>query len=448
MLWNELGGSFAPTRLAYELAARGHRVLFLEHRASDTRNTRGLPISIASPDEFGLPPLAISLAWRGVPLGSLDEITPRLAQWLNENESQDARQHEARVAILNAPFAPFARLIPFLQARGYWIVYYPQDDYGAMFDLGMSQFNPRLEEYLVAHADLDLTLAPAVAEKWKQTGREAAVVPDAFDPREFENAAADAPNVLRGEVTLGFWGSIMTPMVDAELVRAVAQAKPQWTFNLLGPYGTSPQYPSLYEQLRDLPNVRFHGLVARSELKNYARAFDVCVIPAPDNAMSRGRDPIKLYEYLACYKPVIAAHMPQLQGAPYTHIAYTAEEFIAFVERARAESINQTVIDSFLAAHTWSMRAETLLQHLSSMTRQPRAQHGESDANELERLERAQPIGKLEASEWDALMYAVREHPKLARELTSVQQWARELEAAQLAPPSLPTRLKELFLPR
>lgn len=442
MLWDELGGSFAPTRLAHQLAQRGHRVLFLEHRASATRETRGLPIQIASLDELGLPPLAISLAWRGVPLGSLDEITPRLENWLDAHETKNG----PRILVLNSPFAPLARLIPLLQTRGYYVTYYAQDDYAAMFELGMHQFNPRLEEYLVARADLNLALAPVVAEKLTRAERVFQILPDAFEPREFQNALADAPNVLRGECTLGFWGSLMTPMVDAGLLRAVAEAKPHWSINLLGPYGTSPQYPSLYEQLRDLPNIRFHGLVAHSELKNYARAFDVCVIPAPDNEMSRGRDPIKLYEYLACYKPVVATHMPQIQHAPYTRVASNAGEFIAAIDSARSETIDKTVTDNFLEPHTWHARAEALLQIVQAMLQQPRAQHGAFDAHALQDLERTQPIGPLELSEWSDVMYAVREHPKLARELKAVQQWARELETAQRAQqPSIAARVKRVL---
>lgn len=443
MLWAEAGGSYAPTRLALELAGRGHPVLFLEHRASTSRETRGLPIRIASLDEMGLPGLAIALAWRGVPLGSLDEITPRLAAWLDENETPNT----ARIAVLNAPFAPLARLVPFLQTRGYWIVYYPQDDYAAMFELGMHQFNPQLGEYLVAHADLNLALAAPVAEKLKRGGRTVELVPDAVEPSEFRDAFGDAPNVLRGaKCTLGFWGALMPPMVDGALVRALAEARPEWAINLLGPYEPPPQYLSLYEQLRHVPNIRFHGAVPRAELKQYARAFDVCIIPAPDNDMSRGRDPIKLYEYLAAYKPVVAAHMPQLRHTPYVRVVSNTDEFIAAVDAARRERIHARVLDEFLAQHTWGARAETFLELMEQMLRNARARVGTFDANELERLERAQPVGALAPSEWEGVMYSVREQPKLARELSAVQNWARELEAAQRAhQQTLPARVRGIL---
>lgn len=443
MLWAEAGGSYAPTRLALELAGRGHPVLFLEHRASASRDTRGLPIRIASLDEMGLSSLAMALAWRGVPLGSLDEITPRLAAWLDENETPNT----LRIAVLNAPFAPLARLIPFLEARGYRIVYYPQDDYAAMFELGMHQFNPQMEKHLVAHADLNLALAAPVAEKLKRGVRAVELVPDAVDPGEFRDAVGDAPNVLRGaECTLGFWGALMQPMVDAALVRAVAEARPEWAINLLGPYEPPQQYASLYEELRDVPNIRFHGAVPRAQLKEYARAFDVCIIPAPDNDMSRGRDPIKLYEYLAAYKPVVASHMPQVRHAPYVHVVSNTDEFIAAVERARREMIEPRVIDEFLAQQTWGARAEIFLALTQEMSRTARAQFGGFDADELERLERAQRVGVLAPSEWEGVMYAVREQPKLENALRAVQSWARELEAAQRAQQqTLPARLREMI---
>ncbi len=444
MAWDETGGTYAPTRLALELASRGHRVAFLEHRRSETRDTRGLNISIAGLEEFGVHPLAVMLAWRGVPLGALTEIFPRIEKWLDETFAAN----EPRIVVLNSPFAPFAQLLAFLQTRGAWCVYYAQDDYAAMFALGMNQFNPRLEDYLVTRADLNLALAEPVAKKLARFGRNVELVPDAVEPREFQNATHLPANVLRGaECTLGMWGSLIAPMVDAELLRALAQAKPQWAINLLGPYEPVPQAYSVYEPLAEFPNVRFHGRVPHAELKNYARAFDVCLIPAPDNEMSRGRDPIKLYEYLACYKPVVATHMPQLQGIPYVHIASGAQQAITEIERARQEHVELRVLDEFLKQHTWSQRADTFLELTARMLHQPRARYGAFDAAELEQIANAQPIARLEVREWQQLLAALGEHAQLKQEVAQLQQWAQELERANHAhEQSLTARFRK-FIP-
>ncbi len=428
MLWDETGGAYAPTQLALQLSKRGHRVLFLEHRASRTRDTRGLNIAITSLEELGVPPLLISLAWRGVHIDSLEKIFAPLAEWLEKNCARD----EPSIAILNAPFAPLARLIPFLQTRDFWTVYYPQDNYGAMFELGMHQFNPRLEEILVTRSDLNLALAQPIAEKLKASGRDVFVLPDAVDPTEFQNAAMIAPNVVRGqECTIGMWGSLVAPMVDSALLREIAERQPRWTIHLIGPHHPPPQYPSVYEQLRDVPNIFFHGPIAHSELKTYARAFDVCLIPAPDNAMSRGRDPIKLYEYLACYKPVVATHMPQLAHAPYVCVASNAAECINAIEHARAEVIEPRVIDLFLAQHTWNQRAETFLELLQALIQEPRARFGAFEANEFEQLAQSQPVGVIASDEWQAVVNTVNEHSDLKREIAALQTWTLELERAQ-----------------
>ena len=442
MLWDETGGAYAPTQLALQLSKRGHRVLFLEHRASRTRDTRGMEIPITSLEELGVPPVLLALAWRGAPIGSLEKIFAPLTQWIEKYRAAN----EPCISVLNAPFAPLARLIPFLQTRDFWFVYYPQDNYVAMFDLGMRQFNPRLENALVAHSDLNLALAQPVAEKLKSSGRDVFVLPDAVDPTEFQNATTTAPNIARGECTLGMWGSLIAPMVDSVLLREIAERQPRWTIQLIGPHHPPPHYPSVYEQLRDVPNIYFHGPVAHAELKTYARAFDVCLIPAPDNEMSRGRDPLKLYEYLACYKPVVATHMPQLAHAPYTRVASNATECIDAIEHARTESIDTSVIDSFLAQHTWSQRAETFLELMQTLIQQLRARFGALDATELEHLAQAQPVGVVAADEWQALVNIVNEHADLKQEIVMLQKWALELERQQRAhEQSLSTRVRRIF---
>ena len=50
--------------------------------------------------------------------------------------------------------------------------------------------------------------------------------------------------------------------------------------------------------------------VEYSDVPHYIAAADICLLPALLNKTMRDIVPIKLYEYLACGKPVIATRLP------------------------------------------------------------------------------------------------------------------------------------------
>ncbi len=437
MKWGDYEGAFAPVQIAAELARRGHRIVFVQNLALDS-TVHEPNVKVLGLEELGVPRVVMELAGHGVYVGALDEVLTPLANLL----APDAPW----IVVLNSPFDPFVRLLPFFQERGDWLVYYAQDNYAAMFELGYTLYNPTQERKVVRCADLVLTLSEPVAEKLSNAGRTVQVVPDAVDPNAFrKSASGTVPDILRGaECTLGFWGTLTAPMFDAELVEAVARSHPQWAFNLIGRYDLASEFRSLYERLAALPNVRFHGRVNHNELARYASAFDVMLIPAPDNDFSRGRDPLKLYEYLSAYKPVVASHMPQLRGAPYTYFGDTPDEFACAVQNAQKTLVEHKVVDTYLAQHTWGARTDAFLTHIHAMQQTSRGSHGMLDMQALENAGKQQPVSALGMDEWTSVVYALREWSKQAAELPKVQSWARELEATNRAQAQeLPTRLAQ-----
>jgi glycosyltransferase involved in cell wall biosynthesis len=72
-------------------------------------------------------------------------------------------------------------------------------------------------------------------------------------------------------------------------------------------------------------------------------ALDVCLIPYVLNDYTRELSPIKLYEYLALGKSVVATNLPYLQReVDYITIAYTASEFIEAIKMALTDPASET----------------------------------------------------------------------------------------------------------
>lgn len=407
LTFDEAGGAHNPTQIARALAGRAHRGLFVEPQRSARRDTEHLPLEIVALTELGFTPTQLRRAWYGLESGTLETVAQALAK-----RAAAWKQEEPRAAIYSAPFDPFVRLVPMLRANNMTIVYYAMDDFPAAPALGHTQFALAAQEYLMREADVLCAVTPHTAHALERTGKTARVIPNGIDVRAFRAQTFSAPAELeRGELTLGFWGTLIDSMFDADLVAHVAKARTEWKIHLLGAPDPEPHRPSIVERLKQFKNIFFHGAVPHHELPRYAAAFDVCLAPFPDNAFTRGRDPIKIYEYLAAHVPVAASYAPQLTSVPYVFVAYSPGEFESAIEQAARARVDAPALDEFLARQSWDARANALLETLREAKPNPRA-----DGNILPTF--AHP-------DTQAVM---RYAEMLERELEQTQTWARELE--------------------
>lgn len=408
LAFDEAGGAHNPTQIARALAQRGHPVLFVEPQPAATRDTDRVPLEIVALTELGMTPMELRRAWFGVEIGELETVGKRLAAYVEK-----FRAEEARAAIFAAPFDPFVRLAPRLRAQNFIIVYYAMDDFAAAPALGHTQFAPAAEEYLVRDADVLCAVTPHIAESLERFGKRASVIPNGVSTVTFHTRTNISPaQIERGELTLGFWGTLIDSMFDADLVAHVAQTRPQWNIHLLGAPDPEPHRPSIVARLKHFPNIFFHGAVPHAELPRYAAACDVMLAPFPDNAFTRGRDPIKIYEYLAAHKPVAASYAPQLAARPYLFVAQSPEEFVGAIARAAQTRVDERALDAFLQTQSWDARAEMLLDALREA--KPNAR---GDENILSSFARPDAETVMRYVEY------------LERELAQTQAWARALEA-------------------
>lgn len=413
LAWDEAEGAHNPTQMARALARQGHSGVFVEPQPSAARDAGTLPLRVVALTEPGMSPVQLRRAWYGLDSGELDRVAQHLRELI---QGWDAST--PRVAIFSAPFDPFVRLMPLLRAHRFTVVYYAMDDFAAAPALGYTQFVAGAEEYLTRHSDVLCGVTPHVAESLERFGKHAHVIPNGVEIEAWRAARRsgiqDVPDVKRGDLTLVFWGTLMESMFDADLVAHTAEARPQWMIHLFGAADPEPHRSSVVARLQGYPNVIFHGAVAHAELARYASVFDAALAPFPDNAFTRGRDPIKVYEYLAGHLPVAAAHAPQLASLPYVEVAHSAGEFVGAIERAAKTSMDERALDAFLARQTWDARADCLLELL---------RFTETDAPQDDLSDGVLPsFAKPDAAA--VMRYA----SALEHELAQVQAWAQELE--------------------
>jgi glycosyltransferase involved in cell wall biosynthesis len=155
---------------------------------------------------------------------------------------------------------------------------------------------------------------------------------------------------------------------DLELVEWLARARPNWTFLLIGHAATDAG------ALRRLPNVVLAGAVPYESLPDWARAYDVSIMPYKAGAFSVNANPLKLREYLACGKPVVSIPMPSVEPfRDHVLVAAGQEQFLAAIETALETDSEPAARARMRAVEhmSWEARVEEVI----AVVEQHRAMH-------------------------------------------------------------------------
>ncbi len=187
----------------------------------------------------------------------------------------------------------------------------------------------------------------------------AAVVPNGVDP-ELWLRPGPAPAWLQElpGPRLLYIGTLDSRL-DVEAVRAVARAWPEGSVVLVGPL-TEPDHlaPILGE-----PNVVVHEPVSREGVAAVACGADACLLPHNRTPLTEAMSPLKLFEYLASGRPVVATDLEpvrQVEG-PVTRVA-PGGDFVAGVRAALAAGpVGEEDRRRSLTANSWASRSAAVM---------------------------------------------------------------------------------------
>lgn len=127
------------------------------------------------------------------------------------------------------------------------------------------------------------------------------------------------------------WFGVVDERMNYDLVRRIAELRPEWNFVIVGPVvKVDPN------SLPQAPNLHWLGGRDYKQLPQYCRAYDVCMMPFALNEATQYINPTKALEYLATGKPVVSTPVSDVvrQYPDTIAIASTAEDFVACIEKA------------------------------------------------------------------------------------------------------------------
>jgi len=163
---------------------------------------------------------------------------------------------------------------------------------------------------------------------------------------------------------IGYVGALTTIRLDIDVLIYIAEQKPNWSVVLIGPQ----QEGFNNSRLDTFKNVHFLGAKSPDLLPSYIKGMDVTLNPQILNEITDLNYPLKLDEYLAMGKPVVATKTSFMKFYfnDYSYLASTKEEYIIQIEKALNEDsvkLQKQRIE-FAREHSWENFVDKIYHYI------------------------------------------------------------------------------------
>lgn len=356
-----------------ELAVRGHRIVFFEYPPLNPRDLLRRDLNATHRwHEYLLP----RVRWRQNPT-----VVPQITvlpfgsrrRFIRELNFRRQRHWFRRQFRHCADVLPRPRVA--LVTNPWWAQFLRRKDFDVLccdlIDDPIVFSGPALyqdflkwETELIAESDVVAYSAEALRDKALRNPRARHLsLPNAVNSRWFQLQASARPepeDIARiPRPRAGFVGSIFH-WTDLQLAARVIAGLPEVSFIFIGPL----EHPGIIDSLRGLPNFHYLGPRFYDQIPAYVRALDVCLSFFLRDQLAAAVDPVKVYEYLALGKPVVATPLPELaRFGKLVRIAEDADSFGREIRDAVADP-NPDLVErrrAFADANSWAGRVDQLL---------------------------------------------------------------------------------------
>jgi glycosyltransferase involved in cell wall biosynthesis len=245
-------------------------------------------------------------------------------------------------------------------------VFYCIDEYSKMPFVDGTAVG-KMDDDLTAAADIVFACNPNLVDAHRSLNANVHLSPHGVDTELFALASSpdtQIPEELKSlpRPIIGAWG-VVNQRIDLSILEHIALARPNWTILLIGHVAVD------VSALRRMPNVIFAGVKQYAELPKWAKAIDVCILPYTQTSLNLQSSPLKLREYLASGKPIVAVPLPEAKLLG--NVVQTAEDgpgFVLAIEKALAGNTPElaTLRQKAVDGNTWDATVANVLEKLQA----------------------------------------------------------------------------------
>ena len=248
-------------------------------------------------------------------------------------------------------------------------VYYVMDDFSTFPGVDHAAMT-RFEAELFPAVDGAVFAAENVLQQYRRTAytTPCRLLTHGVDIDHFRSALHPhpVPEALAGRkgAVIGYVG-LLDERIDQSLIVQIAERFSDCTLLLVG----RPTVP--VERLAAIPNVILQGAAAYEDLPAYLSHFDVALMPYVRSELTEGLNPLKMREYLAAGRKVVATRLPAV--VEYEGVVRTAENRESFLDAVAdalsSETDSSAVSDAVSPTDGWLHKASELLDFCGQVAR-------------------------------------------------------------------------------
>ncbi|MFO7890234.1 MAG: glycosyltransferase [bacterium] len=254
------------------------------------------------------------------------------------------------------------------------VVYHIADDYH--YDSKKDHPVSEQERQIIEKSDIVFIHSKTLLEKKGHINKNTFYMPNGVDFELYrsiiENTSSLPDDILHiSRPFIGYAGWIKKHL-DLKLLLEIARARRDWSIVFVGPIRWN--HKEIHEDIKLLQkeeNVFFLGCKEIHELPVYIDAMDVCLMPYRVTPYTKYIYPLKLHEYLACGKPVVATPLPNiLDFSSVLNFAQGTEDWIRAISEGLKETdpVNQERRKNVASENSWSSRVQFFVNLIEKRT--------------------------------------------------------------------------------
>ena len=263
---------------------------------------------------------------------------------------------------------------------GVVVCYDCMDNFPAFYEGRRRRFLAAEECSLLAKANVAFASDPWLVEKCRRNCEEVHLLQNAAAACFLDSAPLPCPEELAPlrRPVVGYVGTL-SQWVDLHLLYFLAEQRPDWSVVVIGPRYLEAPRPFSFPDSRlsrggpaALPvNLHLLGEKKHADLPAYIDSMDVCLAPFVPSELTQCVNPVKLYEYLARGKPVVATNTHGMQPfAEHCSLAADAAGFLSSIEAALRENPEDrdrraAARIAFASKNTWEHRVQRIEEVLT-----------------------------------------------------------------------------------
>jgi glycosyltransferase involved in cell wall biosynthesis len=246
-------------------------------------------------------------------------------------------------------------------------LYHVDDEYS--FSEEETPVDPE-EARLLRSVDRVILHSPALMEKKGGYNPNSAYIPNGVDFDHFSRSRCTPHDLSQiPKPRLGYVG-VIKKQLDLDLMLSIARARPDCSMVLVGPSGNLSGKESTFARLCEEPNVYYLGNRALADLPGYIQHMDVCMMCYATNGYTKFIYPLKMHEYLAAGRPVVASRLHALEHETnLIPIADDKDQWLAEIDRSLqlpADVATTRKRQDLARQHDWQLLTARVARHIAS----------------------------------------------------------------------------------